>query len=213
MKKLFNLLIIFFLLIQIYSCSKSFANKKEDIDKDEEPETNNKKPKGPKKNPPGQNKKQDLEEPKFELSTIQSLIIGSFIIIFIILLIYFITNKFNKHNKEKEKKLYKKIYLLMKLEKDNNKSQNNNKNENSNLSAPSTAKETYYKLNEEEEINVNEEEINSYTNNEKVDDLNNYNYDKKIIIKPSKEDLQLYKPYHIEEINENNNNSMDIENK
>ena len=51
---------------------------------------------------------------------------GSFIIIFIILLIYFIINKFNKHNKEKEKTLYKKIYLLMKLEKDNNKSQNNN---------------------------------------------------------------------------------------
>ena len=101
----------------------------------------------------------------------------------------------------------------MKLEKDNNKSENNNKNENSNLSAPSTAKETYYKLNEEEEINVNEEEINSYTNNEKIDDLNNYNYDKKIIIKPSEEDLQLYKPYHIEEINENNKDSMDIENK
>ena len=49
MKKLFNLLIIFFLLIQIYSCSKSFSNKTEDIDKDEEPEINNKKPKGPKK--------------------------------------------------------------------------------------------------------------------------------------------------------------------
>ena len=57
MKKLFNLLIRFFLLIQIYSCSKSFSNKTEDIDKDEEPEINNKKPKGPKKNPRGQNKK------------------------------------------------------------------------------------------------------------------------------------------------------------
>ena len=202
MKKLFNLLIIFFLLIQIYSCSKSFSNKTEDIDKDEEPEINNKKPKGPKKNPRGQNKKKDLEEPKFELSTIQSLIMGSFIIIFIILLIYFIINKFNKHNKEKEKTLYKKIYLLMKLEKDNNKSQNYNEKENSNLSAPSTAKETYYRLHEEEETN-------SYTNNEKVDD----NYDKKIIIKPSEEDLKLYKPYHIEEINENNKDSMDIENK
>ena len=52
---------------------------------------------------------------------------GSFIIIFIILLIYFIINKFNKHNKEKEKTLYKKIYLLMKLEKDNNKNQSQEK--------------------------------------------------------------------------------------
>ena len=155
--------------------------------------------------PPGQLKKHDKSKEKesnSELSIFQMFIIGAFIILFIFLLVYFIINNVNKRHQQNENNIYNRIHMLMKLSDSKIKKENNKNNQiEDNKDAPSTAFENYSKKENISLSSIDDNE-NDFSNNIINETLSNK------IIKPTEEDLKLYKPYDIED---DNNNSIKIE--
>ena len=129
-------------------------------------------------------------------------IIGAFIILFIFLLVYFIINNVNKRHQQNENNIYNRIHMLMKLSDSKIKKENNKNNQiEDNKDAPSTAFENYSKKENISLSSIDDNE-NDFSNNIINETLSNK------IIKPTEEDLKLYKPYDIED---DNNNSIKIE--
>ena len=128
---------------------------------------------------------------------IKYFLIGFVVIIFIILFVFFFIQNFNKYNKEQEKIFYNKIHLLMKLKEKNNETKEKNididnnynksqSNLNINLNAPSVIKN-----------NSIEEKIYTKKNNEIFLNKEDITLNDDGVIKPSEDDLKLYKPYEI----------------
>ena len=142
----------------------------------------------------------DLDDENFEnlgFTIIKFFFFGIFFIVFIVLLVYFIIHNYNKYNKKQEKILYNKIHLLMKLKEnimenkkknvdDDNKKNKSQSDLNVDLNAPSVIKNNSIDekscINNDDEITLKKEDIT----------LNDQG-----IIKPSEDDLKLYKPYDI----------------
>jgi ABC-type multidrug transport system fused ATPase/permease subunit len=202
---------IFFLFIIIFSISYSIKIEKRKleennflVEKNQISPEKDKVPPGQNKIPPGQEKKNNKTKEKelvSELSIFQMIIIGAFIILFFFLLVYFIIHNVNKRHQQNEKILYNRIHMLMKLSDSKNEKMKKSKIEN-NEDAPITALDNDSKE-ENNSINTNDDNEYDISNNN-----NNVNLSNKII-KPTKEDLKLYKPYDIKD--ENNNNSIKIE--
>ena len=208
MKKFF----IFLIIIILLSYSQNITERKLEQNKNNKLEEKNNLPPGQNKIPPGQNKippgqlkkhdKSKEKESNSELSIFQMFIIGAFIILFIFLLVYFIINNVNKRHQQNENNIYNRIHMLMKLSDSKIKKENNKNNQiEDNKDAPSTAFENYSK---KENISLSsiEDNENDFSNNIINETLSNK------IIKPTEEDLKLYKPYDIED---DNNNSIKIE--
>ena len=206
MKKLFSLIIII-IIFSISSSKNIEKNKLEEnhllVRKNKLLQEKEKIPPGQNKIPPGQAKKKNKSKEKdsnFEISIFQLIIIGA-IILFFFLLVYFIIHNVNKRHQQNEKILYNRIHMLMKLSDSKNEKMKKSKIEN-NEDAPITALDNDSKE-ENNSINTNEDNEYDISNNN-----NNVNLSNKII-KPTKEDLKLYKPYDIKD--DNNNNSIKIE--
>lgn len=208
MKKFF----IFTIIIILLSYSQNITERKLEQNKNNKLEEKNNLPPGQNKIPPGQNKippgqlkkhdKSKEKESNSELSIFQMFIIGAFIILFIFLLVYFIINNVNKRHQQNENNIYNRIHMLMKLSDSKIKKEKDKKNQiEDNKDAPSTAFENYSK---KENISLSsiEDNENDFSNNIINETLSNK------IIKPTEEDLKLYKPYDIED---DNNNSIKIE--
>ena len=208
---------IFFLFIIIFSISYSIKIEKRKleennflVEKNQISPEKDKVPPGQNKIPPGQEKKNNKTKEKeldSELSIFQMIIIGAFIILFFFLLVYFIIHKINKRNKENEKNIYNRIHMLMKLSDSFIKNAKNNKNKiEDNKDAPLTALENYSK---EDNISINinddnENNISNITNNGKLSNK---------LIKPTEDDLKLYKPYDIKDDNDNDSIKIELEDK
>ena len=189
MKKFFSLIIII-IIFSISSSKNIEKNKLEEnhllVRKNKLLQEKEKIPPGQNKIPPGQAKKKNKSKEKdsnFEISIFQLIIIGA-IILFFFLLVYFIIHNVNKRHQQNEKILYNRIHMLMKLSDSKNEKMKKSKIENN-------------------AINTNDDNEYDISNNN-----NNVNLSNKII-KPTKEDLKLYKPYDIKD--DNNNNSIKIE--
>lgn len=209
MKKFFIFTIIIILSI---SYSQNITERKLEQNKNNKLEEKNNLPPGQNKIPPGQNKippgqlkkhdKSKEKESNSELSIFQMFIIGAFIILFIFLLVYFIINNINKRHQQNENNIYNRIHMLMKLSDSKIKKENNKNNQiEDNKDAPSTAFENYSKKENISLSSIDDNE-NDFSNNIINETLSNK------IIKPTEEDLKLYKPYDIED---DNNNSIKIE--
>ena len=209
MKKFFIFTIIIILSI---SYSQNITERKLEQNKNNKLEEKNNLPPGQNKIPPGQNKippgqlkkhdKSKEKESNSELSIFQMFIIGAFIILFIFLLVYFIINNVNKRHQQNENNIYNRIHMLMKLSDSKIKKENNKNNQiEDNKDAPSTAFENYSKKENISLSSIDDNE-NDFSNNIINETLSNK------IIKPTEEDLKLYKPYDIED---DNNNSIKIE--
>jgi uncharacterized protein YxeA len=208
MKKFFSLIIII-IIFSISSSKNIEKNKLEEnhllVRKNILSQEKEKIPPGQNKIPPGQLKKHDKSKEKesnSELSIFQMFIIGAFIILFIFLLVYFIINNVNKRHQQNENNIYNRIHMLMKLSDSKIKKENNKNNQiEDNKDAPSTAFENYSKKENISLSSIDDNE-NDFSNNIINETLSNK------IIKPTEEDLKLYKPYDIED---DNNNSIKIE--
>ena len=206
MKKFFSLIIII-IIFSISSSKNIEKNKLEEnhllVRKNKLLQEKEKIPPGQNKIPPGQAKKKNKSKEKdsnFEISIFQLIIIGA-IILFFFLLVYFVIHNVNKRHQQNEKILYNRIHMLMKLSDSKNEKMKKSKIEN-NEDAPITALDNDSKE-ENNSINTNDDNEYDISNNN-----NNVNLSNKII-KPTKEDLKLYKPYDIKD--DNNNNSIKIE--
>ena len=208
MKKFF----IFTIIIILLSYSQNITERKLEQNKNNKLEEKNNLPPGQNKIPPGQNKippgqlkkhdKSKEKESNSELSIFQMFIIGAFIILFIFLLVYFIINNVNKRHQQNENNIYNRIHMLMKLSDSKIKKEKNKNNQiEDNKDAPSTAFENYSKKENISLSSIDDNE-NDFSNNIINETLSNK------IIKPTEEDLKLYKPYDIED---DNNNSIKIE--
>ena len=208
MKKFF----IFTIIIILLSYSQNITERKLEQNKNNKLEEKNNLPPGQNKIPPGQNKippgqlkkhdKSKEKESNSELSIFQMFIIGAFIILFIFLLVYFIINNVNKRHQQNENNIYNRIHMLMKLSDSKIKKEKDKKNQiEDNKDAPSTAFENYSKKENISLSSIDDNE-NDFSNNIINETLSNK------IIKPTEEDLKLYKPYDIED---DNNNSIKIE--
>ena len=208
MKKFF----IFTIIIILLSYSQNITERKLEQNKNNKLEEKNNLPPGQNKIPPGQNKippgqlkkhdKSKEKESNSELSIFQMFIIGAFIILFIFLLVYFIINNVNKRHQQNESNIYNRIHMLMKLSDSKIKKEKNKNNQiEDNKDAPSTAFENYSKKENISLSSIDDNE-NDFSNNIINETLSNK------IIKPTEEDLKLYKPYDIED---DNNNSIKIE--
>jgi hypothetical protein len=185
---------IFFLLlsISIEICNLRFLRPKEINEKDNIGKKNNDKP------------------PRDEYSLISLIIkiifIIVFILLFIFLLVYFIITKFNSYNRKKQNDFYVNIKELMKLKgskisnnsfKKIDASDSSNLIKSEDLNCPSVVNNEKNKLNIKHE---NKKETD-FTNED--DNIDDDLYDKKII-KPSEEDLKLYKPYNLNDNKDEN---------
>ena len=208
MKKFF----IFTIIIILLSYSQNITERKLEQNKNNKLEEKNNLPPGQNKIPPGQNKippgqlkkhdKSKEKESNSELSIFQMFIIGAFIILFIFLLVYFIINNVNKRHQQNENNIYNRIHMLMKLSDSKIKKEKDKKNQiEDNKDAPSTAFENYSKKENISLSSIDDNE-NDFSNNIINETLSNK------IIKPTEEDLKLYKPYDIED---DNDNSIKIE--
>lgn len=185
---------IFFLLlsISIEICNLRFLRPKEINEKD------------------NIGKKNDDKPPRDEYSLISLIIkiifIIVFILLFIFLLVYFIITKFNSYNRKKQNDFYVNIKELMKLKgskisnnsfKKIDASDSSNLIKSEDLNCPSVVNNEKNKLNIKHE---NKKETD-FTNED--DNIDDDLYDKKII-KPSEEDLKLYKPYNLNDNKDEN---------
>ena len=185
---------IFFLLlsISIEICNLRFLRPKEINEKD------------------NIGKKNDDKPPRDEYSLISLIIKTIFIIVFILLfiflLVYFIITKFNSYNRKKQNDFYVNIKELMKLKgskisnnsfKKIDASDSSNLIKSEDLNCPSVVNNEKNKLNIKHE---NKKETD-FTNED--DNIDDDLYDKKII-KPSEEDLKLYKPYNLNDNKDEN---------
>lgn len=213
MKKFF----IFTIIIILLSYSQNITERKLEQNKNNKLEEKNNLPPGQNKIPPGQNKippgqlkkhdKSKEKESNSELSIFQMFIIGAFIILFIFLLVYFIINNINKRHQQNENNIYNRIHMLMKLSDSLNKNPKNNKNKiEDNKDAPLTALENYSKE-ENISININDDNENNISNTTNNGKLSNK------LIKPTEDDLKLYKPYDIKDDNDNDSIKIELEDK
>lgn len=185
---------IFFLLlsISIEICNLRFLRPKEINEKD------------------NIGKKNDDKPPRDEYSLISLIIkiifIIVFILLFIFLLVYFIITKFNSYNRKKQNDFYVNIKELMKLKgskisnnsfKKIDASDSSNLIKSEDLNCPSVVNNEKNKLN----IKHENKKENDFTNED--DNIDDDLYDKKII-KPSEEDLKLYKPYNLNDNKDEN---------
>ena len=127
----------------------------------------------------------DLDDENFEnlgFTIIKFFFFGIFFIVFIVLLVYFIIHNYNKYNKKKENIIENK---KKNVDDDNNKNKSQS-DLNIDLNAPSVIKNNSIDekscINNDDEITLKKEDIT----------LNDQG-----IIKPSEDDLKLYKPYDI----------------
>ena len=185
---------IFFLLlsISIEICNLRFLRPKEINEKD------------------NIGKKNDDKPPRDEYSLISLIIkiifIIVFILLFIFLLVYFIITKFNSYNRKKQNDFYVNIKELMKLKgskisnnsfKKIDASDSSNLIKSEDLNCPSVVN------NEKNNPNIKHENKKETDFTNEDDNIDDDLYDKKII-KPSEEDLKLYKPYNLNDNKDEN---------
>ena len=185
---------IFFLLlsISIEICNLRFLRPKEINEKD------------------NIGKKNDDKPPRDEYSLISLIIkiifIIVFILLFIFLLVYFIITKFNSYNRKKQNDFYVNIKELMKLK--GSKISNNSFKKIDASDSSNLIKSEYLNCpsvvnNEKNKLNIKHENKKETDFTNEDDNIDDDLYDKKII-KPSEEDLKLYKPYNLNDNKDEN---------